>query len=27
VTRDTGEMGTTKAKKPDKEIACADQPQ
>jgi hypothetical protein len=27
VTRDTGELATTKAKKPDKETACADQPQ
>ena len=27
VTRDTGEMGTTKTKKPDKETACADQAQ
>lgn len=27
VTRDTGELGTTKTKKPDKETACADQPQ
>jgi hypothetical protein len=26
VTKDTGELGTTKAKKPDKETACADQP-
>ena len=27
VTRDTGELGTTKAHKADKETACADQPQ
>jgi len=27
VTRDTGELGTTKAKRPDKETACAEQPQ
>jgi hypothetical protein len=27
VTRETGDMGTRKVKKPDKETACADQPQ
>jgi hypothetical protein len=27
VTRETGDMGTRKATKPDKETACADQPQ